>query len=46
VGTRKILRALKDEEGRPVMSEKMVEMHFQDGAPVWSGDQFGLGRVR
>ena len=28
-----------------VMSEKMVEIQFQNGKPVRNGDQFGLGRV-
>lgn len=46
VKTRKIVAALADEEGRPVMSEKMVEIVVgQDGKPVRNGDQFGLGRV-
>lgn len=43
--TRKIVAALKDEKGREVHSEKMVEIHFADGKPVRVGDQFGLGRV-
>lgn len=43
--TKKIVAALKDEKGREVHSEKMVEIHFQDGKPVKAGDQFGLGRV-
>jgi DNA-binding beta-propeller fold protein YncE len=44
-GTRKIVAALKDENGGIVMSEKMVEIQFQNGKPVRNGDQFGLGRV-
>jgi hypothetical protein len=40
-----ILTALADEEGRPVHSEKMVEIDFRDGKPVAIGDQFGVGRV-
>ncbi|MFO0843289.1 MAG: DUF4437 domain-containing protein [Gemmataceae bacterium] len=43
--TKKIAHALKDEEGREVHSEKVVEIHFQGGVPVRAGDQFGLGRV-
>jgi sugar lactone lactonase YvrE len=43
--TKKILAALKDEKGREVHSEKMVEIVFKDGVPVRNGDQFGLGRV-
>ena len=45
VATRQIVATLADEEGRPVMSEKMVEIQFDDdGRPVRVGDQFGLGR--
>jgi DNA-binding beta-propeller fold protein YncE len=42
--TKKIVAALKDEEGREVHSEKMVEVVFRDGVPVRNGDQFGVGR--
>ncbi len=45
VATRKTVATLADEQGRPVMSEKMVEVDFADGLPVRTGDQFGLGRV-
>lgn len=44
VSTKKIVAALKDEVGREVHSEKMVEIHVRDGVPVKSGDQFGVGR--
>ena len=44
--TKKIVAALKDEKGREVHSEKMVEIHFEDGVPVRAGDQFGVGRVK
>jgi hypothetical protein len=44
--TRTIVATLSDEEGRPVQSEKMMEIDFADGKPVQTGDQFGLGRVR
>jgi DNA-binding beta-propeller fold protein YncE len=43
--TKKILTALADEQGRPVMSEKMVEIQWRGGEPVLVGDQFGVGRV-
>src|SRR5262249_49638507 len=43
--TKKILTALKDEKGREVHSEKMVEVVFQKGVPARAGDQFGLGRA-
>jgi lysophospholipase L1-like esterase len=41
-----VLTALTDEQGRPVHSEKMVEVVFRDGVPVGAGDQFGLGRAQ
>lgn len=44
VRSKQIVTALRDEQGREVHSEKMVELHFQDGRPVQQGDQFGLGR--
>ncbi len=42
--TKKIVATLADEKDGPVHSEKMVEIHFKDGMPVATGDQFGLGR--
>jgi DNA-binding beta-propeller fold protein YncE len=45
VKTKAIVTALKDEKGREVHSEKMVEIVFRDGTPIRTGDQFGLGRV-
>jgi hypothetical protein len=44
--TRKIVTLLKDEKGRDVQSEKMVEIDFKGTEPVRAGDQFGLGRVQ
>ena len=44
--TRRIVAELKDESGKPVMSEKMVEVHWAGGKVVKTGDQFGLGRVK
>jgi len=44
VATHKIVAGLKDETGRAVQSEKMLEIDFADGQPVRTGDQFGLGR--
>lgn len=44
--TRKIVTMLRNEQGEPVQSEKLVEIHFKDGQPVLAGDQFGLGRKR
>jgi DNA-binding beta-propeller fold protein YncE len=43
--TKKIIAALADEQGRPVHSEKMVEIQWQSGEPAAAGDQFGVGRV-
>ena len=45
VATKKIVTALADEQQRPVMSEKMVEIQWRGGKPVAVGDQFGVGRV-
>lgn len=44
VATRKILHTLTDEEGREVHSEKIVEILWLNGVPIWVGDQFGVGR--
>ncbi|AYB33711.1 YncE family protein [Chryseolinea soli] len=45
VKTRKTLTTLKDEKGNPVMSEKVVEIHFDGKKAVETGNQFGVGRV-
>jgi len=45
VKTKKIVTALSDETGRPVHSEKLLEIVFANGKPVLAGDQFGLGRA-
>jgi DNA-binding beta-propeller fold protein YncE len=46
VKTKQVVAKLTDEQGRPVMSEKMLEIDFApDGKPVRNGDQFGLGRA-
>jgi DNA-binding beta-propeller fold protein YncE len=45
-GTRKIVAALTDEMGRSVQSEKVVEVVFDGGKIVRTGDQFGIGRRR
>jgi hypothetical protein len=42
--TKEIVTALRDERGREVHSEKMLEIDFKDGLPIRTGDQFGLGR--
>ena len=38
------MAALRDEEGREVHSEKVVELLFTGGRLVAAGDQFGVGR--
>jgi DNA-binding beta-propeller fold protein YncE len=43
--TRKIVAQLTDETGRPVSSEKLLEIDFRNGVPADNADQFGLGRV-
>jgi DNA-binding beta-propeller fold protein YncE len=43
--TRKVVAQLKDENGAPIMSEKMVEIDFDGDDPARAGDQFGVGRV-
>lgn len=42
--TKEIVARLTDEHSREVHSEKMVEIHMQNGKPVVTGDQFGVGR--
>jgi hypothetical protein len=42
--TKRIVAHLRDEEGRQVQSEKLLEIDVADGVPVRSGDQFGVGR--
>ena len=41
--TKKMVLALKDEEGREVHSEKLLEIDFANGKPIRVGDQFGMG---
>ena len=42
VKTRQIVAELKDEAGKPVQSEKLLEIDFQGNQPVLVGDQFGI----
>ena len=46
VTSRKVVATLQDEEGKPVQSEKVVEIHLEGKKAVRSGDQFGIGRAR
>lgn len=43
--SRRIVATLKDENGRDVQSEKMVEIHFSGDKVIRTGDQFGIGRA-
>jgi len=45
VASKKIVTGLKDEKGREVASEKLLEIDFAGDKPSRAGDQFGLGRV-
>jgi DNA-binding beta-propeller fold protein YncE len=44
VKSRKVIGALKDEQGRDVESEKLLEIDFAGSKPVRAGDQFGISR--
>ncbi|HVV73050.1 MAG TPA: hypothetical protein VHI52_16360 [Verrucomicrobiae bacterium] len=44
VRARQVVGGLKDEQGRDVQSEKLLEIDFQGSRAVRVGDQFGLGR--
>jgi DNA-binding beta-propeller fold protein YncE len=46
VKSRKIIATLQDEQGKPVQSEKMVEIHLEGKKAMRSGDQFGIGRAQ
>jgi DNA-binding beta-propeller fold protein YncE len=46
VRTRKKIASLRDEEGRLVGSEKLLQIDFEGDKPVRAGDQFGAGRKR
>jgi hypothetical protein len=39
----KVVAGLKDEQGREVQSEKLLEIDFDGEQPVRAGDQFGVG---
>jgi DNA-binding beta-propeller fold protein YncE len=44
--TRKLVKALQDETGREIGSEKLLEIVVDGTKPVQAGDQFGAGRKR
>ncbi len=43
--SKQIVATLSDENGKPVHSEKLLEIDFADGHPVAAGDQFARGNV-
>ena len=45
VKSRKIITGLKDEAGREVQSEKLLEIDFAGERPVQAGNQFGISRT-
>lgn len=45
VKSRKVITTLQDENGQPVQSEKMVEVHVEGTKATKAGDQFGIGRA-
>jgi DNA-binding beta-propeller fold protein YncE len=46
VATRKVIATLRDEEGRAVQSEKMLDLVIAEGKVVRAGNQFGVGAKR
>ncbi len=44
--TKKLVKALEDETGRQVGSEKLLEIVFDGDTPVRAGNQFGVGIKR
>jgi DNA-binding beta-propeller fold protein YncE len=43
VVSRKVIAALKDEDGREVQSEKLLDVTIADGRMIRAGNQFGVG---
>lgn len=43
VASRKVIAALKDEDGREVQSEKLLDVTIADGKVIRAGNQFGVG---
>jgi WD40 repeat protein len=44
--TKTVVTSLRDEVGRDVQGEKVVEVIYRDGKPVKAVDQFGIGQVK
>jgi DNA-binding beta-propeller fold protein YncE len=43
VATKQVVATLQDEKGRPVQSEKMLDLAMADGKVLRAGNQFGIG---
>lgn len=43
--TKKLFTTLKDENGKPFGSSKLIEVHFKNGKVVRVSSEFGLGRA-
>jgi DNA-binding beta-propeller fold protein YncE len=46
VATKKVIAALRDENGHDVQSEKMLDLIVEEGRVVRAGNQFGVGKQR
>jgi hypothetical protein len=46
VASRKVIATLRDEAGREVQSEKLLDLVIADGRVVRAGNQFGVGARR
>jgi len=46
VNTKKVVAGLEDEAGKPVQSEKLLEIDIDNGKVVRAGNQFGVGEKR
>lgn len=42
--TKKVVAALKDEDGREVQSEKVLDLVIENGKVIRTGNQFGVGK--
>lgn len=43
-GTKKVIASLRDETGREVQSEKLLDLVIENGKVVRAGNQFGVGK--
>jgi hypothetical protein len=46
VATKKVIASLRDENGRDVQSEKVLDLIIRNGRVVAAGNQFGVGQKR